>query len=724
MSKQAHVCHALLLALCVLGSSVISRASIVGPYGVDQWALHIWHLNEPAKSTTVADEAVPQPLPLNVTGTATLGNPSFAKFGTAVQTTNGAYLGGGVLPLSRFTWSDGAFSFEAIIRPDVNPLAPPNNMNIICGERAGSDPRSWQFRITNAGQLHFIRLPSNGAIENFSAPLPSSGPNAAVAGQWYHVAVTYTGTPAEAGNLKLFWTLLDESRTKAALLAEFTMNVDLGGEPIFTIGTSGRNPGAEGFRGLIDEVRISGIDRYADEMQFSDKGGGIAPKFTVQPSDRLAGFGEPVKLQAMASGTLPISYQWQFNGVNLPGETNDVLAIPAAAFAQEGRYKVIATNAYGSATSDEAQLAIGALFSELFNTGQDVNLAVLPGSSVDLHYGLLESPDVNNLGPRATVWSDDYPVPVFVWNGPVSSWISAVGNAGTAAGRYVYRTQFLIDSADPCTAVLEGSWMLNTTGDDILLNGQSTGIKNTSELPYKVAESFTISKGFVAGFNTLDFVVTNTGVTPANLSASYTGLRVQLRGVGKALPAGAPQVATQPQGRTVRSGGKTSLSVVALGRPPLSYQWVFNGTALTDPNASRRTLELNPVDADSAGSYTVVVTNSSGSATSEAAVVTVTSNNQPPVALAYKVTTAQDQPVDIPVSRLRWSMSDPDGDPTYFVSVSGTSDAGGTIVDLGGASITYTPPAGFVGSDRFTYSIEDELGATATADVQVEVVQK
>ena len=231
----------------------------------------------------------------------------------------------------------------------------------------------------------------------------------------------------------------------------------------------------------------------------------------------------------MASGTLPISYQWQFNGVNLAGEVNDVLTIPAVAFEQEGRYKVVATNAFGSADSNEAQLAVGALFSELFHTGQDVNLAVLPGDSNDLHYGLLESPDVNNLGPKAKVWSDAYPVPVFVWNGPVSSWISAVGNDGTVPGKYVYRTQFLIDSADPCTAVLQGNWMLNTTGDDIVLNGQSTGIKNTSELPYKVAESFTINQGFVAGLNTLDFVVTNTGVTPPNMSASFTGLRVNSR---------------------------------------------------------------------------------------------------------------------------------------------------------------------------------------------------
>jgi len=183
-------------------------------------------------------------------------------------------------------------------------------------------------------------------------------------------------------------------------------------------------------------------------------------------------------------------------------------------------------------------------------------------------------------------------------------------------------------------------------------------------------------------------------------------------------------VATQPQGRTVRSGGKTLLSVIAAGRPPLSYQWLFNGEPMTDPNASLRTLPLNLVNAASAGNYTVMATDSSGSVTSEAAVVTIAAGNQPPVALPYRVTTVQDQPLDVPISRLRWNMSDPDGDPTYFTQVSATSDAGGTLLDLGGASVTYTPPAGFVGSDRFTYSIEDELGATATGDVLVEVTQK
>ena len=61
MRTHVSASRALLLALCVLGGAAVSRASIVGPYAVDKWALHIWHLDEPAGSKTVADEAAPLP---------------------------------------------------------------------------------------------------------------------------------------------------------------------------------------------------------------------------------------------------------------------------------------------------------------------------------------------------------------------------------------------------------------------------------------------------------------------------------------------------------------------------------------------------------------------------------------------------------------------------------------------------------------------------------------
>jgi len=236
------------VVLCLLGNTVVSRAAIVGPYRVDDYTYHLWHFDALTINNTIDDEVATNSIPLTLEGTATLDAVSADNFGNALQAGNGAYASGGIQPVSNVVWTGfgGAFTFEAIIRPDVDPLAPPNNMQILCGDREGGlDARSWQLRLTPAGQLEFILLA--GGVQTLTAPLPSSGPNTALQGQWYHVAVTYTGAEGVDGNLKIYWTLLDESRTEANLLAEFNLQADLGGEPLLAVGTSGRNPAGEGF---------------------------------------------------------------------------------------------------------------------------------------------------------------------------------------------------------------------------------------------------------------------------------------------------------------------------------------------------------------------------------------------------------------------------------------------------------------------------------------------
>jgi hypothetical protein len=54
----------------------------------------------------------------------------------------------------------------------------------------------------------------------------------------------------------------------------------------------------------------------------------------------------------------PLSYQWQFNGVNLHGATDATLAIPAAWPAQTGHYRVLVTAAGLPVTSRAALLKI------------------------------------------------------------------------------------------------------------------------------------------------------------------------------------------------------------------------------------------------------------------------------------------------------------------------------------------------------------------------------
>ncbi|MFN7139282.1 MAG: M12 family metallo-peptidase [Limisphaerales bacterium] len=84
---------------------------------------------------------------------------------------------------------------------------------------------------------------------------------------------------------------------------------------------------------------------------------------------------------------------------------------------------------------------------------------------------------------------------------------------------------------------------------------------------------------------------------------------------------GSPVIATQPQSQTVAAGATASFSVSVTGTPPFTYQWRKNGSSIASATASSYT--IHNVQAGDAGNYSVVVSNSVGSATSSVAVLSV-----------------------------------------------------------------------------------------------------
>ena len=80
-------------------------------------------------------------------------------------------------------------------------------------------------------------------------------------------------------------------------------------------------------------------------------------------------------------------------------------------------------------------------------------------------------------------------------------------------------------------------------------------------------------------------------------------------------------ITQQPTNQAVLAGGSASFTVGASGTAPLSYQWRYNGTNLA--GATTTALTLTNVQVAQAGTYTVQVTNASGSILSSNAVLTV-----------------------------------------------------------------------------------------------------
>ena len=101
------------------------------------------------------------------------------------------------------------------------------------------------------------------------------------------------------------------------------------------------------------------------------------------------------------------------------------------------------------------------------------------------------------------------------------------------------------------------------------------------------------------------------------------------------LAALAPLIFQQPATLNFVSNSNARFSVLAVGSPPLRYQWSFDGNPLADAGnisgSAASQLSLVPAVLTDAGSYSVVVSNSYGSVTSSVAVLAV-----PPPTLTLK----------------------------------------------------------------------------------------
>jgi hypothetical protein len=79
---------------------------------------------------------------------------------------------------------------------------------------------------------------------------------------------------------------------------------------------------------------------------------------TVQPGGATLLQGEDAVMWALATGSEPLSYQWQKDGVALEGQTETSFTLANAAEADEGVYTVIITNPVGFEVSTEALVKV------------------------------------------------------------------------------------------------------------------------------------------------------------------------------------------------------------------------------------------------------------------------------------------------------------------------------------------------------------------------------
>jgi glucose/arabinose dehydrogenase len=123
-----------------------------------------------------------------------------------------------------------------------------------------------------------------------------------------------------------------------------------------------------------------------------------APQISTQPTNRTVSVGQTATFTVSATGTAPLSYRWQRNGVNISGATSSSYTTPPTTTADNGaQYRVIVSNSAGSVTSNSATLTVvsnraptatitSPAEGTLYSGGQTINYA---GDGTDPEDGML-----------------------------------------------------------------------------------------------------------------------------------------------------------------------------------------------------------------------------------------------------------------------------------------------------------------------------------------------
>jgi hypothetical protein len=497
---------------------------------------------------------------------------------------------------------------------------------------------------------------------------------------WYHVAMTYDGSV-----LNLYVNgALDGTVAASGSIAPTAQPLRIGGP----------SSGPWWFKGRVDEVSLYNRALTSSEVLAIYNAGAagkcfaaMAPTIVAQPTSQTTVLGGSATFFVTASGSAPLSYQWFLGGTAVVGATNASLALANVTPANLGTYSVVVSNSAGTATSSNAALSLslpcaapaqglvhwwngdnnvndvvggdnGALRSGAgFASGEVGNAFAFNG--VDQYVEIPDAPSLNpptNLTFEAWVYVSGNPS-IDVATVMTKQDLSVVQyrlETHIVSGKLTFRPTLIVPAGwaflDGNTAVQLNTWYhvaMTYDGSALKLyvNGALDG-------------SVTASGPIVQTATTLKFGGPGGGPWYFNgrldepslydraLSASELQAIYSAGAAGKCASSVPPTIVTQPGSQSVTAGQSVSLTVLAAGSIPLSYQWQFNNAPISGATAS--SLVLNPALLSDAGSYSVVVTNVSGSVTSSPAVLSV---SLPPATVQLAAATvAVDGNVSLPVS--------------------------------------------------------------------------
>lgn len=221
----------------------------------------------------------------------------------------------------------------------------------------------------------------------------------------------------------------------------------------------------------------------------------LGPRFITQPESLTVNAGQPAEFSAQVLGPLPMAFQWYFNRSNrLAGATDDQFTIDAATVPQSGNYTLVASNAFGSATSSPALLTV---IPPITNRPPSVvwnsptNNSVINAATLPLLLRATASDPENKplsvrfLADGAVLSTQTTPPFEFSWANPGLGAhqlaATATDDGGLTTTSAVVQIQIQAPSQDPISLIKLGAvWSYDDTGTDLGSNWVTTSFNDAS----------------------------------------------------------------------------------------------------------------------------------------------------------------------------------------------------------------------------------------------------
>ncbi|HEY3863167.1 MAG TPA: choice-of-anchor tandem repeat GloVer-containing protein [Verrucomicrobiae bacterium] len=351
----------------------------------------------------------------------------------------------------------------------------------------------------------------------------------------------------------------------------------------------------------------------------------LPPFIVIPPQNQKWVKGGTARFSVTASGSQPLSYQWQFDGTNvvsdIPGETNTTLTVGPEQLANAGLYTVLVTNAFGAASASAVLNVTPPVIA--FTTpaaGTRTNQLVVTGTTSaqgDVALVNFWITNVNagiNLSPLAT-----FGTAVVTSNGTTSKW--SVTNASILPGTNFFTVQSMDTVSNESTLVTREFFVAVPVPFALMTNGAGSiggsaafpGARPTNKAMLNVGEGYTLiampsnhyvfsnwtsSTGFTSGGSTLHFIMeSNLSITANFIPNPFIGAAGTFNGLFSLTNEVTEQTAGMVRSLIVRSNG-TYTGTLLLGGAAYGLSGTFNVSGFASKTVNRTTARGGPVSVE------------------------------------------------------------------------------------------------------------------------------